>query len=85
MGQRNGLYQADFPVGTTIRIASRGELEAFMTRWKWHHPLQSDQLSFAGRLAEVVDIAFYHGGDELYTLREIPGSWHEACLRQVLG
>lgn len=24
---------------------------------------------------------YYHGGDELYALREIPGTWHERCLR----
>jgi hypothetical protein len=24
---------------------------------------------------------YYHGGDELYWLKEVPGVWHEQCLR----
>jgi RNAse (barnase) inhibitor barstar len=82
MGTRNGPYVADFPVDTTVRVAPRDDLDAFVAKWKWHHPLQAEQLEFAGWLAIVKSVAFYHGGDELYELHEVPGIWHEACLRR---
>ena len=51
-----------------------------MRDWRWHHPLESERLQFAGNEATVDSVAFYHGGDVLYTLHGIPGIWHEACL-----
>jgi hypothetical protein len=30
-------------------------------------------------------VAFYHGGDPLYTFSDIPGMWHEECLRPIPG
>jgi hypothetical protein len=30
-------------------------------------------------------VAFYHGGDVLYTLDDIPGTWHEACMHPSSG
>jgi len=83
MGTRNGRYEADFPRGTTVRIASRPELEKFVDEWKLHHRLQLEQLAFADAVAKVVEVAYYHGGDELYALDGIPGLWHEACLRRA--
>lgn len=52
-------------------------------RWKLHHPLDKEQLRYAGRIAEVEDVSYYHGCDELYGLKDIPGTWHEACLAPV--
>jgi hypothetical protein len=40
-----------------------------------------DGLAFAGKVAEVENVGFYHGGDALYILKGIPGIWHERCLR----
>ncbi len=82
MGERNGPYKADFPEGTLVEIANRGLLEDFKKEWKYHHPLQPQQLAFAGKTAEVVSIGFYHGGDVLYWLKDIPGVWHEQCLKE---
>jgi hypothetical protein len=28
----------------------------------------------------VQEVGFYHGGDVLYQLRGVPGTWHECCL-----
>ena len=80
MGSRNGPYSAAFPRGTRVRVAARAKLEEFMASWKLHNPLRPEQLSFAGQLATVRDVGYYHGGDELYSLEGVPGSWHEACL-----
>lgn len=80
MGRLNGRYNADFPEGTTVRIASRSDLEAFAGEWALHNPLVPEQLEFAGRTATVKSVGYYHGADELYELVGIPGVWHEGCL-----
>lgn len=80
MGKTKGPYEPEFPVGTQVRILELEALEKFQQEWKWHNPLRDEQLSFAGREAQVNSVAFYHGGDELYELKGVPGIWHEACL-----
>jgi hypothetical protein len=80
MGRTRGHYNAEFPLGTKVRIANRAFLEEFKRTWAYHHPLQPDQLDHAGAIAEVEKIGYYHGGDELYWLAGVPGVWHEECL-----
>ena len=80
MGKTRGPYTEEFPVGTTVSVVDRINLEAFRRDWHWHHPLEDSQLAFAGQTAKVKSVSFYHGGDELYELDGIPGTWHEACL-----
>jgi hypothetical protein len=80
MGRKRGPYNADFPVGTRVRIANRAFLEEFIRTWRYHNPLQPHQLDHAGTIAEVEKLGYYHGADELYWLRGVPGIWHEACL-----
>jgi hypothetical protein len=84
MGTQNGPYQADFPVGAAVRIKSRSFLEEFQRTWKLHHPLQDAQLEYAGRTATVLSVGFYHGGDELYDLEKVPGTWNEPCLENQI-
>jgi hypothetical protein len=81
MGKTKGPYNADFPVGSRVRIASREDLEEFSKTWKYHHPLMPEQLQYHDRVAKVDKASAYHGGDELYELENIPGIWHEQCLR----
>jgi hypothetical protein len=33
------------------------------------------------RFGRVKEVSFYHGGDQLYILENLPGIWHEQCLR----
>jgi hypothetical protein len=40
-------------------------------------------LKFADKIAKVKSVGFYHGGDELYELEGVLGTWHEQCLRPV--
>jgi len=81
MGRTRGPYRAEFPKGSTVRIASRSVLEGFLRPvWVYHHPLEPSQLDWAERTAKVADVGFYHGGDELYQLDNVPGIWHEQCL-----
>jgi hypothetical protein len=73
-------YKEEFPVGSHVRIAGRLVLEQFLQTWKFHNPLKPEQRAFAGEVAKVASVGFYHGGDPLYVLDGIPGIWHEQCL-----
>ena len=84
MGATRGPYSEEFPVGTTVKIADRATLERFRREWKLHNPLDESQLEFADKVSTVAKVDFYHGGDELYSLKGIPGIWHESCLKPVL-
>jgi len=78
-----GAYKENFPTGSMIRIVNSEQLAEFARTWKFHHPLQPEQMKFAGRAAQVAGVAFYHGGDRLYTLHGVPGQWHEQCIEAV--
>jgi len=69
-----------FPEGSKARVADRATLEEFMATWKYHHKLRPDQLEYADRVATVVDVGWYHGGDPVYKLEGIPGLWLDQCL-----
>jgi hypothetical protein len=73
-------YKEAFPEGTRVRVADRIFLEQFMAEWKYHHKLRPDQLPYADRETRVKAVAFYHGGDPIYTLEDVPGLWLEQCL-----
>ena len=83
MGATRGVYREEFPAGSTVRIVDAEELRKFAMSWKLHHQLQPEQMEFAGKTAEIEEVNFYHGGDELYKLRGLPVYWHEQCLRAV--
>lgn len=74
-------YKEAFPAGTRVRVADRAYLEFFMSNSKYHHKLQPEQLPYADHEASKKGVAFYHGGDPVYTLDGIPGLWLEPCLR----
>ena len=74
-------YKEAFPVGTEVRVADRAFLDDFKARWQYHHKLRPEQLAYADQQTTVTEVAFYHGGDPLYTLANVPGLWHEQFLR----
>ena len=71
---------AEFEVGAEVRVANRAFLEKFMEEGQYHNELEPEQLAYAGKVAKVKAVEFFHGGDEIYTLEGIPGVWHEECL-----
>ena len=83
MGRTKGPYKEEFPKGSTVKIADRASLEDFSRTWKFHHKLKPEQLRYADKVAKVKSVGFYHGGDELYGLKGVPGLWHEQCLTAV--
>jgi hypothetical protein len=76
-------YRELFPHGTPVRIKRREALLEFQRSWRFHHPLTDDMIAQAGSQGTVSDVSFYHGGDVLYGLEGIPGTWHEICLEAV--
>ncbi len=83
MGKTKGLNEAEFEVGSEVRIADRAFLERFLEAGQYHNELEPEQLDYAGRVAKVKAVEFFTGGDEIYTLEDIPGVWHEECLSAV--
>ncbi len=77
-------YKETFPKGTAVRIISKAALETFARDWKYHHKLQPEQMKYAGTISTVKGVSFYHGGDQLYVLENVPGIWNEPCLEAVL-
>lgn len=77
---RRFLYREKYPVGNIVQVAKRDFLEDFMQTWKFHHRLQPEQLAHAGVVGKVKSVGFYHGGDVLYEIEDVPGIWHECCL-----
>jgi hypothetical protein len=83
MGKKNGPYNADFSEGVKVRIKSFSFLNEFRRSWKYHHPLQANQLQYAGQIATVASVSYAYGADELYTLVDLPGIWNEECLQPL--
>lgn len=73
-------YKEKYPAGTNIRIASFERLLEFKRTWKYHHPISDEQIKAAGKVDKVKEVSFYHGGDVLYALERVGGTWHEELL-----
>jgi hypothetical protein len=83
MGKTRGLYNAEFPEGSLVKVVSRPLLERFRREWNLHNKLEEAQIHYADATAPVTSVGYYHGGDELYMLEGVPGIWHEECLNAV--
>jgi hypothetical protein len=51
----------------------------FQKFWTLHHPISDEMVSLAATSAVVKSVGFYHGGDVLYVVESVPGTWHERC------
>jgi hypothetical protein len=65
-------------------VISKAALVEFARDWRFHHELQPEQMDYAGAESTVKEVSFYHGGDQLYVLENLPGIWHEPCLESAL-
>jgi hypothetical protein len=74
------MYDPKFRQGDLVRVAAHSILSEFQRSWKWHHPLQPEQLAYCGKVAKVIDVGIYHGGDVLYQLEGVPGIWQEQTI-----
>jgi len=41
-------------------------------------------MEYAEATANVKEVSFYHGGDVLYVLENVPGIWHEFSLESAV-
>ena len=74
-------YEERFPFGCRVRVADEATLRRFAATWKYHHPLQEEQVKYAGMVTTVRTVSFYHGGEVLYQLRDTRDFvWYDACL-----
>lgn len=71
---------AKFEAGDMVQIADRLALDQFLQSWKFHHPLQREQLEYARKVAQVAQALMYHGGDIMYVLEGVPGIWHQRLV-----
>jgi hypothetical protein len=78
-------YKELFPKGSRVRVRSRDVLLEFQRTWRFHDPLSDEMLPFAEHAATVSSLGYYHGGDVLYWLDGVPGTWHEVCLEAFSG
>jgi hypothetical protein len=78
-------YKATFLKGSKVRVVSKVALEAFLQEWIYHHNLRPEQLEYAGAITTVKEVSFYHGGDQLYVLENIPGVWNLPCIESAEG
>ena len=78
--RRRVLIQKNFRWDRTSRSPIREVLDTFMRTWKFHNKLQPEQLDYADKTGKIKWFGFYHGGDELYQIEGMPGTWHEQCL-----
>ena len=76
-------YVPLFEVGSKVEIADSRSLREFVQTWRFHNPLRHEQLAYARKVARVLTVGYYHGGDVLYELEGVPGVWHEVCLRKT--
>jgi hypothetical protein len=74
-------YHALYPAGTWVQVAPRDVLETLARTWLYRQDFRPEQLTHAGRVAQVQDISCYFAGDAVYRCNELPGMWHELCLR----
>ena len=74
-------YEALFAIGDRVVVEDRSVLEKFAREWKYHNPLMPSQIDSAGMHSTVKDVGFYHGGDPIYQLENVEGTWHEGCLK----
>lgn len=73
-------YDPKFAQGERVCIVDRAALDEFYQTYKLHHPLQEIQLGYAGQVTEIIRSMMYHGADQLYELKDVPGIWHENLL-----
>ncbi len=74
-------YEGQYPLGSAVAVVPLTDLEEFRLNWRLHHPLAEAQLLYADHRAHIKSVFFYHGGDVLYVLDDVPSMWHERCLR----
>ena len=82
MAARSAPHRAKFPLGSSVRIKSTGQLRAFTLDGRLRYPPLGEQVAYGGKTDSVRAIRFGIRGDALYELETAPGLWHEELLER---
>src|ERR1700733_7625734 len=80
MAAEGNPHDARFPLGSSVRIKSTGQLEGYGRSGKLRYPPSGKQMAYGGAADSVRRITFSLRGDVLYELEKAPGMWHEQLL-----
>ena len=78
-------HSAKFPLMSSVRIESSGQLEAFSRNGTLRYPPSGKQIQYGGQADSIRRIAFSISGDVLYELEKAPGMWHEQLLEGLVA
>jgi hypothetical protein len=74
-----------FLCGERVNTASLEVLREFTKDfYRLHHAVTPEQLAYADHETNIVAIEEWHGGGIIYRLKDVPGLWLEAVLRDSL-
>src|SRR5579871_147840 len=80
MANESNPHAPKFPLCSSVRIKSAGQLEAYSLSGKLRYPPSGEQVACGGKTDSVRAIRFSIRGDALYELETAPGMWHEELL-----
>jgi hypothetical protein len=84
MAAESNPHRAKFSPGSSVRIKSAGQLEAFSRNGRLRYPPSGKQIAYGGETDSVRRITFSIRGDVLYDLEIAPGLWHEELLQRLI-
>lgn len=80
MAAESNPHSAKFALGSSVRIKSTGQLEAFSRNGRLRYPPSGNQIAYGGEPDSVRRITFSVSGNALYELEKAPGMWEEQLL-----
>jgi len=78
-------HSANFPLMSSVRIKSAGQLEAFSRNSTLRYPPSGKQIDYGGQTDSIRRITFSVKGEVLYELEKAPGIWHEQLLESFVA
>ncbi len=75
-------HREKFPLGSSVRIKSTGQLENSKRNGGLRYPPSVEQVAYGGKTDTVQAIRFSAEADVLYELKTAPGKWHEQLLER---
>ena len=84
MADEGNPHRAKFPLGSFVRIKSKGQLEAFRLNGILRFPPSAPQVACGGEIDSIRRITSSIRGGVLYELEIAPGIWHEELLERLI-
>lgn len=84
MADEDNPHRAKYPLGSFVRIKSKGQLEAFRRNGRLRFPPSGPQVAHGGEIDSIRRITSSIRGGVLYGLEIAPGFWHEELLQRLI-